>query len=114
MAPGPWLLVLDSWPLWLLVFNVYPMQRRFLAAYLIHIYIYMGALGEGSGWYIYLRVRPAAPAGIWKSGNLRTWKCENPPIYTLLVGVWGLTLLRMAHIAISSGRSTLELKTEND
>ena len=77
-------------------------------------YIYMGALGEGSGWYIYLRVRPAAPAGIWKSGNLRTWKCENPPIYTLLVGVWGLTLLRMAHIAISSGRSTLELKTEND
>ena len=39
MAPGPWLLVLDSWPLWLLVFNAYPMQRRFLAAYYIYIWV---------------------------------------------------------------------------
>ena len=40
-----------------------------------YIYIYIFALAERSGWD--LRVRPAAPAGIWQFGNLRIWKCTN-------------------------------------
>ena len=53
-ALGPWLLVHGS---------------------CLYIYIYIFALAERSGWD--LRVRPAAPAGIWQFGNLRIWKCTN-------------------------------------
>ena len=53
LAPGPWLLVLDSWPLWLLVFNT-PCNEGSLRRIWS---IYMGALGQGSGWYIWEFVR---------------------------------------------------------
>ena len=96
LAPGQWLLVLGSWSLTLGPYGSWSsMHTQCNEGSWQHIIYIYGCVGRGVR-LVYLRVRPAAPAGIWKSGNLRTWKWENPLIYTLLVGVWGLTL-RSAH-----------------